>query len=166
MLPKKKETYYKIMNSLDVEGDFSYDLEYNDFSYTDFKPYFTDIKHVFAYCNSGSFVREIEIPYDGNIEKFHDKELDIPVYSSDKIIVGLGHRLNSEGTIKYLIESGADVTVNDYAIIKWSIIHGDKWIYKYLINLFDDKEKDIISEKMREFISQKYKTLKERIILL
>ena len=151
MIAKKNtdKKYYKILNALESEGFIDYNIGLNDLSEKinsdNIYCSFTDIEHIFAYCHCGPLIRQIEIPYNAKI--FTEIYDNIPIYHSNKIIVGLGYKLNSISTIKYFVENGAKISVSRYEIIKWAINYGGKYIYNYLLSKLSPEEtKEALAE--------------------
>lgn len=107
--------------------------EYNDFSPTD-GMYFTYPKYIFNYIGVGSTVvigEEIngyEPEYDP--ESMSEGSEEIPGFRFRKINIVCIQELNVE-MMKYLLSIGADISANNYSIVKWSYRY-NKEIYTYL----------------------------------
>ena len=107
--------------------------EYNDFSPTD-GMYFTYPKYIFNYISIGSTVvigqeiRGFEPEYDPESLSIDSEE--IPGFRFRKINIVCIQELDVE-MMKYLLSIGADISVNNYSIVKWSYRYNKK-IYMYL----------------------------------
>jgi len=118
--------YYKIIGN--NNGNYPYKLGLNTLADNhetfDREPtcgpgglYFSDIKHIFEYMGYGNKVCILNIPNDAHIIKVDDK------YKADKIYINEIMEINSD-VIKYLVEHGADITIDNNNIIRYTVRNG------------------------------------------
>lgn len=127
---RKDKYYYKVVNSfMGIPGVHKYKKGENIFKYPEGKSidtldgmFFTDIKNIFNYCNYGPIVLELIIPEDAKIgvypEKMSIDSVEIPGWCADKIIVNKILYLTNPDDVIYLIDKGADISCDNYLIIK------------------------------------------------
>lgn len=103
--------------------------------------YFTDIKHIFAYLNYGPILAEMIIPKDAIIhympEQMHMYGESIPAWNTNKVFIRKYYDINNINTIEYLIESGSDITVDDFYIFKYALAH-NIGLWNYLVTRYYD----------------------------
>lgn len=154
--------YFKIMNLEEISGDDSlgriliYKDGLNEDIYMDINKkeegehcwgiYFTDIKHIFAYLNYGVYVREVIVPenaiFEERGERMSINSEYIPGYHADKVYLNPRMELSDISTIMFLVHIGADISVEDYFILKWAKRNNYNDIYHYIKLLKEMKEKD------------------------
>ena len=135
-----KTKYYKVINAnFGVPGIQTYQIGLNVSSNFNVEEkdgiYFTDIKHIFAYINYGPIIAELIVPDDVPIHRYDermsiDSEL-IPGYFAEKVVIEKFYDKNVFHHILSLIIRGADVSCDDYAIIKYALMNN-----KYLFDKF------------------------------
>ena len=88
--------------------------------------YFCTINNIFAYLNYGNKVCILTIPDDAEIIKVNNK------YKADQIFIHKIMIINYD-TIKYLVEHGADVTIENNYAVYWASARNYPEILKYLV---------------------------------
>lgn len=149
--------FFKVFNAANFRNGYEYETGINDLSSligTDGNPmkcYFTDIEHIFCYLNYGPCFREITIPDSTPIiiengEKFQISSSYIPGWYTDKVILG-DIKLWSVDSVKYLIELGADISVENYYIVQWSLMYNFEIFYylqEYICKLDENLWTEIV----------------------
>lgn len=115
--------------------------------------YVTDIKNIFYYMNYGPVLARVLIPVGSDFVYDPESDYDcnkntfvINGWKSDRIYITNFYQFNAIETIKELINKGADITANDYALFRYGL-HYNIGIYKYLEKNYSDvidKNFDII----------------------
>lgn len=131
--------FFKVLNAANYRNGYEYETGLNDLSKyigvdgEPFQCFFTDIEHIFAYVYYGPCFREIIIPDTCGIINFYgehmspDSEL-IPGWYSDKLILG-DLKLWTVDNVKWLIENGADISVENYQIVCWALNYNFEIFY-------------------------------------
>lgn len=136
----EKTKYYKVINSnMGVPGIQTYQMGLNIAEKFNIESkdgiYFTDIKHIFSYINYGPIIAILTIPDDVEIYRYdemlsNDSE-PTPGWFAEKVVIEKFYDKNTFHHILSLIIHGADVSCDNYAIIKYALMHN-----KYLFDKF------------------------------
>ncbi len=138
-MSKTKYIYYKITNAEENHYGFQYTTGLNvlksnfntDGSCVGGGLYFTKIKYIFRYLSYGIFLREVHLPLDNDFQMISDPHNN--KWRANMIILGKKRILSSTSTIKYLIENGADIHIDNDCALKWAVENGYTKIVKLLI---------------------------------
>ena len=128
--------FFKVLNAANFKNGYEYGTGINDVSNfigldeEPFKCFFTDIEHIFAYIYYGPCFREINTEYCPFIFEAGEKISDdyIPGWYSDIIYLG-DLKLWTVDNIKWLIENGADISVENYQIVQWALMYNFQVFY-------------------------------------
>lgn len=104
--------------------------------------YFTDIKHIFAYVNYGPIVCVLTIPEDATViwdpeSLYVNGNGRIPGWFTDKVEIKDFMDINDLSTIWALTARGADVSVDEYSIIRYAL-RSNVTLWEYFKSQFDD----------------------------
>lgn len=93
---------------------------------------FTDAKNIFNHLTlrDSEYVVNVELPSDDSTEIICENNR----YYTNNLTLGTKRSLCNLETIKYLIRSGADISINNYHVLCWSMAKKYFDIVKYLIN--------------------------------
>lgn len=142
--------FFKVLNAANYKNGYEYEDGLNNlanFIGADNEPFncfFTDIKHIFAYIYYGPCFREVFIPDSTAFIYEKGEEISansyIPGWYSDKVILGDVKLWTSEN-VKWLIEQGADISVENYQIVKWALMYNFEIFYflqEYICDLSEE----------------------------
>ena len=129
--------FYKVFNSANYYNGYEYDDGLNDLSNyigTNKKPLectFVSVHDIFCYVDSGPCYRQIIIPDEMPVlfstpVQYGDDI--IPRFISNKVILG-DIKLWTVDNIKNLIKEGADISIANYKLVKWSLLYNFQIFY-------------------------------------
>ena len=121
----RRSKFFKVLNAANYESGYEFHDGLNDVSKflnldgMNYYCFFTDIEHIFAYLDNGPCFREIQIPEGTKVQRKTLKD-NTPIYFSNKAILGPVKTFTVD-TIKELISLGADISTDNYAIVRWAL---------------------------------------------